>query len=241
MLSWLLIADLLVATGALHALVALTSPPTRMHSLERQLFALDQTKFDAVIVGDPIFIEKARARLAERAGGILFLQIPGFHLPDAETVAKAIRKTIGFERLVLQASPHFWSDLWMRQPALDINLWQGYGRSRWPQLKRARLVFDALAKRVAAPGADDRDRWPRPATLRGISWVETPKQTRRLMTTLGKLKPEGLGAVYWVPDRDGLAEDIEPDLQDNFNRRFDKGGFDETFGHVLERFSELPR
>ena len=82
-LSWLLIADLLVATGALHHLVSLKPSPLRVHSLEQQLFALDQTDFRSVIVGDPLFIEKARANLSERADKTLFLTIPGFHLRDA--------------------------------------------------------------------------------------------------------------------------------------------------------------
>ena len=114
-------------------------------------------------------------------------------------------------------------------------------RLRWPQRKRAKLVFDVLAARVAAMGKDDRERWMRPETLRGISWAETPKGTRRMMGSLEKLKPEGLRAVYWLPDRDDLAPDIEPGLRERFDDRFAEAGFDEAFGQVLQGFAALPR
>ncbi|MEL6965600.1 MAG: hypothetical protein AAFO01_22825 [Pseudomonadota bacterium] len=240
-LSWLLVADLLVASGTLHRLASLKAPPLRIHSLEQQLFDLDQTDFSSVFVGDRRFIEKAKANLGERLGEQLFLTIPGFHLPDIAILARAIRGRISFKRLILQASPHFWSDLWMRQPALNIDLWLGYGRSRWPDPKRARKVFDTLAERVAAADKSDYGRWVRPETLRGISWVETPRRAQRVMQSLERLTSKGLRSVYWIPDLDELPADISPELLGRFDNRFAEVGFDETFGHVVTDFSELTR
>jgi len=238
---WLLIADLLIATGALHHLVSLKPSTMRAQSLEQQLFALKRSDFQDIIIGDPLFIEKARAALEGGPEEMFFLTLPGFHLADVATVAKAIRRRLTFERLVLQASPHFWSDLWMRQPALTIDLWLGYGETRWPQLKRAGLVFEVLAERLETIGKDDRERWTRPPTLRGISFVETPRKTSRMQKSLEGLKPDGLQAVYWIADIDHLAADIGPALQQPFDDRFAKSGFEPSLGHLLPGFAALQR
>lgn len=237
-LAWLSIFSVLLSTGILWSLVGRNLQRDRAYVLEAQLFDAGSRDFDTVVVGDGLFITACRERMPSSAGRVLYLTIPSFHSADLQAFVDAMSGRLKPDRLVIQSSPHHWSNFWARSTPLNIELWLQYRSIPRPSFRAARTVFRALnarAQLTASAASSD----SRPTSLMAVQWQATPDRASAALKKLGNVSSNEYRSVFWLRDVRQLAPDASPELVSAFEARFGESKFLTDFGNVITNLSEL--
>ena len=214
---WFWIALLLVSRGTLWPLIEPLVADTRVFSLEAQLFALPAKRhYRRLFVGDRLF--GAALGSEYDADKDLLIAIPWFSFGDLKAISAAVQ-TLKPKMVVVQASPHLWSDYSVQAPALDTSLWMW--RVRRPAYSVAPMRYLlGLVPQVLTAGDGEEGALPeRPGSLLGTHGTDAPKGVRSVDALLTQSMRVVKAPVRLLVDCQALAADIPGALLEDFYRR----------------------
>jgi len=236
-LAWLVLADVLVASGALWAVLGEDLGQQRRYSLQAQLF--DDPPPETVgllVVGDRAFVRDLQFHRPDLMAEAYAIAIPQFSLADLSAIGAALRGH-SVEVLVIQSSPHMWTDYWFREPALNTTLWRGYGAMAGPSLNRLSVVLSVLRQAVEARPADPSTP-DRPKSLLATHPSDQPRNANAIERDV-KVLVGDVSRVTWLRDDRMTPEDTPSAVRDAFEARMDAGGALSELGQVVQNPRDL--
>lgn len=201
----------------------------RGYGLQRQLFSTPPSqKVPLLLVGDRLFIEQVRSLKPGLYASAYVLVIPAFNYSDFRSVFRAF-KGRRVEKLIIQSSPHLWSDYWFKHKALNIDIWVNQGRQLCCTLWGAEIVFDSLRDMVKKGKSVEDDR---PASLLATHPTNKPRNAPRILLDIKSLVFD-YERVAWVGDLQNLPVDAPDGLVDAFREKMKLRAFKPSFGHTF--------
>lgn len=223
-LLWLVIFGAIAKSGILWSLSGDTIKESRAHVLHNRLFQYPPgDQIDVLLVGDPLFmdhIDQVHPVLKEVAYA---LEIPSFNYYDLVAV-KATLRGVKVNRIVVQSSPHLWSDYWYRLPTLETNLWRAHTSSFQLSLNNAKLAFDTLKKWAKAKPKAKATK-DRPESLFATHPTTDPRKVKDVHKTVRNILRKN-GTIAWVVDKRFTPDDTPTSVLEFFNSKMDKNSID---------------
>jgi hypothetical protein len=213
---WFWIALLLVARGMVWPLIEPLVADTRVFSLEAQLFALPAKRhYRRLFIGDRLFGESLGSEFD--ADKDLLIAIPWFSFGDLKAVSAAVQR-LKPKLVVVQASPHLWSDYAVQAPALDTSLWMWRVRRPAYSVAPMRYLLSLVPQVLTAREGDDGALPERPGSLLGTHWTDAPKGVRSVDALLTQSARVVKAPVRLLVDCQALPADIPGALLEDFYR-----------------------
>lgn len=211
MATWSQILSLSLSTGLAWNLLAGRLGALEQYQVVASLMRADEIRYDAIAIGDGLFLEQVRKHLPDEAR-VLPVLIPRYDARDLYATLGAVSR-VNAPLLLLQGSPFLWTN--METDAAhsgigqDVDLWDALDdHATWPfPLKDVELFFQvvqvAAKDRPAKQVIDSR----RPTTLDRLSLDLSPFS--RLMSRLDGIEDR---EICWIDDRAELDLASNPAL-----------------------------
>ncbi len=213
---WFWLALLLVSRGMVWPLIEPLVAETRVFSLEAQLFALPAKRpYRRLFIGDRLFGAGLGSEFD--ADQDLLIAIPWFSFADLKAISAAVQR-LKPKLVVVQASPHLWSDYSVQAPALDTSLWMWRARRPAYSVAPLRYLLSLVPQVMTARQGEDGALPERPGSLLGTHGTDAPKGVRSVDALLTQSARVVKAPVRLLVDCQALPADTPGALLEEFYR-----------------------
>lgn len=214
---WIVVFSAVAKTGVLWSLSSATYRDARVNVLQQQLFAKPPgNQVDVLVIGDREFIKNLQVQRPDLAKNAYVLQIPNFNYSDVAALRTAFSK-ISVARVLVQSSPHMWTDYWYKLPSQKTDLWDAQISSFKLSMDNVGLVFDTLSDWAKAKKAKTQVD-ERPVSLFATNPTTNPRRVRDISKTVRRLLAKN-GTLVWVVDRSSVPDDTPQKVLEFFDAK----------------------
>lgn len=243
--GWLWLASLSLHTGLPYRLFADQLARHEDEVLGLSLYVGSRAQpCDAVVLGDGLFVQAVLPHIPKTKTACV-ISLPRFDIDTAKTALPLIApwKT---QRIFVQNSPYFWSNMYPSfgadgiaapiAPRHNLALWDAIhgSPSVLGRITEATLLFDTLGKAAKAAKQKKASLMPRrPKTLMNVSY-DGERVYRRLLDSDQAVYDRVKDRLVWISDTRFLPDDMDPALLQQFQQRFPDGGTDPHIGQFTD-------
>jgi hypothetical protein len=234
---WLFFSHLVVTKGGLWSACSDNVSGLRKYSLQHQLFTQSPSSVNTklLVVGDPMFIDQFRNKHGVQEK-VNLVSIPAFNYSDVDEVLNAFNgKKI--DKLLIQSSPHLWSDYWYKHDKLDTSIWDRYERNNFAFLSDFKMLLSFTTDCVV-PNSTKSEDVSRPKSLFAAQYSDAPRLANNMLRSI-KAHFSDLSNVGWVVDKQHIPKDASSELLDAFDEKKAQPGFIPQWGHVVESVDSI--